>query len=453
MLNELIFYMLMIISMIHLVHIGLYIVGANIYDIRQYLAAARPKRSRAKPPLVSVVIPAYNEETGILRTLKSVLSSSYQHIEIIVVDDGSKDKTRAVTRKFISDFASLKETRRHNRRVGRQRKLVRGFSRIQKAHANDRIVLVSQKNAGKGAAVNNGIKNYARGSLIMTLDADSEIHPHAIENAVRYFRNRQVVGVAANVQVIDNHTALGILQKLEHLIGYRSKKFYTVANCEMIVGGVASTYRASTLKQVGYYDTDTMTEDIGLSMKIVAQKGNRKYRIVYGADVLARTEPVLTYKALFKQRYRWKMGMMQNLYRHRGLAGSRQDNLNLAMTAYRIPMAFIGEVILMIEPIILLYLIYLSFRYVSFGAFIGAYMLLTAYLWWTLLPDEHLSAKEKLRYGLISPFMYFLFYVMNAIQVVAVVRCLYNHGQITGKQKVEGRWISPERAKPVLATA
>lgn len=452
MLNLIVFYTLMVISMIHLIHVGLYVIGANIYDIQRF-RQRNLRKSYAKQPLVSVIIPAYNEETGIIRTLKSVLASSYQNIEIIAVNDGSKDKTRSVAQRFISKFASTRTTGSYNGRQGRNHTLVRKYFREDRPHANTRMVLVNQKNAGKGAAVNNAIKNYATGSLIMTLDADSEIQPKAIENAVRYFRNRYVVGVAANVQVIDNNTALGVLQKIEHLIGYRSKKFYTAANCEMVVGGVASTYRASTLRQVGYYDTDTLTEDIGLSMKVVAKKGNKKFRIVYGSDVVARTEPVLTYKALLKQRYRWKMGMLQNLYRHRKLMNQKSEHITLGMTLYRLPMAFIGEIILMIEPLILLYLLYLSFMYVSFGAFVGAYMLLTAYILWTLLPDEHLTVKEKVRYGLMSPFMYFMFYVMNAVQIVAVVRCIYHHEQVTGKQKTSGRWISPERVRPALASA
>lgn len=450
MFRDVVFYCLMLISMIHLTHIGLYIIGANVYDINRFRKSSTKKKSRAKKPLVSVIIPAFNEETGIIRTLDTVLASSYRNIEIIVVDDGSKDKTRAVTRRYISAINSKRSTKRDNKRHGRSGRLFRRFKRDETIDLPP-VILVAQRNAGKGAAVNNGIINHAKGSLIMTLDADSELHPKAIENAVVYFRDRNIVGVAANVQVIDNHTVLGILQKIEHLVGYRSKKFYTVANCEMIVGGVASTYRASTLKQVGYYDTDTMTEDIGLSMKIVAKKGNRKFRIVYGADVLARTEPVLTYKALFKQRYRWKMGMMQNLYRHREMIGASTERLTWSMTAYRIPMAYLSELILMVEPFILIYILYLSFLYVSFGALLGAYMLLTVYTLWVLLPDEHLTNREKLRYGLMSPFMYFIFYIMNAVQLVAVVHCLYNYQIVTGKQKIEGRWVSPERAKPAVA--
>src|SRR5579884_1576561 len=149
----------------------------------------------------------------------------------------------------------------------------------------------------------------------MCLDADSILHPSAIERAVSYFSDPKIIGVAANVRVIGNRTTLGKLQQFEHMIGYRSKKFYSLSNCEFIVGGVASTYRKSVLKKVKFYDDDTLTEDIGLSLKLIAKEGNRRRRVTYAADVVALTEGVSSFNDLLKQRYRWKMGNLQNLYK------------------------------------------------------------------------------------------------------------------------------------------
>jgi biofilm PGA synthesis N-glycosyltransferase PgaC len=293
MLKLLVFYSLMIISLIHIVHIGLYVIGANIYDIRKLVRRGRARQAAPYNPLVSVVIPAHNEQTGVVRTIKTVLANTYKNVEIIVVDDGSTDNTAQIVRSFIRQNYASNNPLRYFGRSGRAHNLERRF--IRGTYGGPRIVLVRQLNAGKGAAVTNGIKNYANGELIMTLDADSLLYKRAINNAVAYFRDPKVLGVAANVQVMDNGTALSVLQKIEHLIGYRSKKFYSVANCEMIIGGVASTYRASTLRQVGYYDTDTVTEDIGLSMKVIAENGNKDYRLEYGVDVVAlyRSGPVI----------------------------------------------------------------------------------------------------------------------------------------------------------------
>ncbi|HTE22218.1 MAG TPA: glycosyltransferase family 2 protein [Candidatus Limnocylindria bacterium] len=440
------FYTFMALSLLYTIHMGLYIVGANIYDIWQYSRRARlakiPRPHRRRP-LVSVIIPAYNEQYNITRTLDSVRASSYKKIEIIVVDDGSSDQTSPVVREYIKALPGFK-TSSYVKRYGKSAKLCRRFVRAEVDRI--RMILVTQNNDGKASAVNNGVKNHAHGDLIMTLDADSMLQSDAIGNAVRYFENPRVVGVAANVRVAGSNTALSILQKIEHMIGYRSKKFYTMTNCEFIVGGVASTYRTEVLKEVGFYDTDTLTEDIGLSMKIVAQKGNRDWRIVYAADVVAGTEGVQTYKALFKQRYRWKLGMLQNLFRNIALTGNRDKKYSRMLTMYRIPMAFLGEVILMIEPVMLGYIIYLSVLHMTPQALLGAYATITLYVLWTLWPDEYLTLRDKIRFSFIAPFMYFTFYIMNAVQIVAVIRCIRNYKKVLGKVETVGRWISPERA-------
>lgn len=445
MFKEIIFYVFMIISLIHVTHLGFYIVGANVYDIRQLIRKSRRKQKFISNPLVSIVIPAHNERTGIIPTLESVLASTYKNIEIIVIDDGSTDDTAAIARSFMKQRAQLSTHQSYVYRSIRNSRLQR---RVERAtDETTRMLVVTQPNAGKGAAVNNGIMNYARGELVMTLDADSLLYRSAIANAVRYFEDPKIVGVAANVQVLDDNTVLSVLQKIEHLIGYRSKKFYTVTNCEFVVGGVASTYRRSVLSEVGYYDTDTVTEDIGLSLKIVAQKGNKDARIVYASNVVACTQGVQTYKALFKQRYRWKLGMLQNLLKNRGMMAAGPQKYGFMMTKYRMPMAYIGEAIVLIEPLLLLYIMYLSVLYASFGALFGAYMVVTLYVIWTLVPDENLRTNEKIRYGLLSPFMYFIFYIMNAVQVAAVVRCIKNYKLIGGQVRTDGRWHSPERAK------
>lgn len=446
MFKDIAFYTLMTLSILYMIHMGFYIVGANVYDMWQLFRKARYKRPHRRTPLVSIVIPAHNEQYGIVKTLNSVRASSYKKIEIIIVDDGSTDKTARVVRDYIKALPGLR-TESFVTRYGRSNELRRRFVRAEVNRT--RIMLVSQKNTGKGAAVNNGIQNYAKGDLIMTLDADSTIQVDAISNAVRYFDDPRVVGVAANVRVTDSSTALSMLQKIEHMIGYQSKKFYTITNCEFIVGGVASTYRMDVLREVNFYDTDTQTEDLGLSMKIVAQKGNKAFRILYGADVLAGTEGVQTYKALFKQRYRWKMGMLQNLFRNLSLTGNNDSKYSRMLTFYRIPMAYLGEIILLVEPFLLGYILYQSVKQGTLAALVGAYVTITLYVLWTLLPDEHMRLREKIKYSLRSPSMYFIFYIMNAVQIAAVLRCITNYKKVTGKVKTDGVWQSPQRAAQI----
>lgn len=445
MIREIFFYALVVANLANMVHLGFFIVGGNVYDIRQFNRARnqkkQPRRSGRKP-LVSVVIPAHNESAVIKRTLNSVLASDYPNLEVIVVDDGSKDDTANIVHRYIERMPKI-ITKTNIGRSTTTLKLTRRYER--KAANNPRVRLVVQKNMGKAAAMNNAIQNHVRGSLVMCLDADSLIHVQATRRAVKYFEDPTVVGVAANVRVIPSKNWIGILQRFEHMIGYRSKKFYTVSNSEFIVGGVASTYRTSVLGEVGFYDTDTTTEDIGLSMKIVAQKGNRDSRIIYAADVVAMTEGVQTFSQLFKQRYRWKVGSLQNLIKYSHLIGNSDSKYSKMLTYYRLPVAVFGEIMLLIEPLLLGYVVYLSIAYHTAALLLGAYFTVTLYVLWAVWPDEHLSKKQKLQMSLQALFIYLLFYAMDIIQVTAIFKCLKNRKAIINRT-TKSTWVSPSRS-------
>ena len=299
--------------------------------------------------------------------------------------------------------------------------------------------------------MNMAIKNHARGELVMCLDADSMLAPNAIEKAVAYFKDPQVIGLAANVRVVSSKGWLGTLQRFEHMIGYRAKKFYTLTNSEFIVGGVASTYRRRVLKQANFYDTDTLTEDIGLSMKLISMKGNRSSKIVYAADVVAMTEGVQTYKALFKQRYRWKLGSLQNLFKYRHLiSNSDHGKYSRMLTYYRLPVALFGELLLIIEPLLLGYVIYLSVTYHTPVLLLGAYMVVTLYVLWTIWPDEHMGAKQKLAMSVQAFGIYVLFYAMDLVQVTAIFRTLKNRKKVTRRLADQG-WVTPERSNSAIS--
>jgi poly-beta-1,6-N-acetyl-D-glucosamine synthase len=251
--------------------------------------------------------------------------------------------------------------------------------------------------------------------------------------------------VAANVRIIEKNSVLGILQRFEHMVGYRSKKFFTIINSELIVGGVASTYRRKVLEKVKFYDTDTVTEDIGLSMKIAAL-GNKKYRLVYAYDVAAMTEGVGDFSTLLRQRYRWKLGNMQNLFKYQKMLFSRDAKYSKGLSWYRMPMAFIGELLLLLEPISLGYVLYLSIHYLSLALILAAYMSITVYLLMVIWPDEHMSLGGKFRASLYVPFLYFIFYIMNAVQLISVLRVIKNRKTVKGLSAGHTSWISPKRA-------
>ncbi len=431
----LVFWLFAGVSILYVVHFGLYLAGANFYDVWQQRrkgikgvrlpAAYQPECAATAtwtgkgfpevPGLVTVVIAAHNEEAVIVRTLESIRRSTYRSFEVLVADDASGDLTGRLVRDY----------------------------QLRHPEMDLRIVRM-KKNLGKGAALNAALRRHARGQFVMTLDADSIIRRDAIKNALSYFEDPHVAGVAANVQIMEETTALGILQRFEHMIGYRSKKLYSLLNCEFVVGGVASTYRMRVLRKVDFYDTDTLTEDIGLSAKIT-NLGNRRFRLVYGADVVAKTEGVLTFRALAKQRYRWKYGSIQNLIKYRAMTLNSSRRYSRTLTYYRMPMALLSEFTLLVSPLAWTYAIYWSLTTYTPALIIGAYATITAYTLLTILMDENLSRREQTRLCMYAPTAYFLFYIMDLVQLVAAVRCITRARGLVRRPEIN-TWKSPQRA-------
>jgi cellulose synthase/poly-beta-1,6-N-acetylglucosamine synthase-like glycosyltransferase len=416
--EQIVFYIFAAVSTLYVVHFGLYLVGANFYDIWQYrrkhrmASGGRPEEEQ----LVTVLIPAHNEEKVIVRCLNSVCASTYRNLQIIVVDDASGDDTAKFVKEYIAGHP------------GRDISLVR-----------------RRKNVGKGGALNYALRRKAQGEFSMTVDADSILEKDTIANAIAYFDDPGIVGVAANVRIIEEHTTLGILQKFEHMIGYRSKKTYSLTKSEFVIGGVASTYRMDVLREVKYYDTDTLTEDIGLSIKIINSKGNRHHRIIYAADVTALTEGVTNFKALLRQRFRWKYGSLQNVIKYRHLLFNLDKRFTRRLTFYRLPLVILSELAILFAPAIWGYVLFISFSEQTLQLIIGAYLTITAYTFINLWFDEHIKGWHRVRLSAYAPIMYFIFYIMDVIQFVAVVKCLGRVRRLAKGKDKASTWVSPQR--------
>lgn len=417
-LSTVFFCLFSITSVIYIIHLGFYLISASLYDVWQQHRMDKVERNqtiRMYQPHVTVLVPAHNEEKVIARCLNSIFNSTYPNFDVIVANDASTDGTKQI----LKLYANL--------------------------HPEHKLRLVHKViNVGKGEALNYVLRRYVKSELVMMLDADSVLTPMAIERAVTYFADATVAGVAANVQIINEHTTLSILQKFEHMIGYRAKKAYSLTNCEFVIGGVASTYRTSIVRSVGFYDTDTKTEDISLSMKIVA-KGNKAHRVIYAADVMAMTEPVETMQALFQQRYRWKYGSLQNLLKHKDLIGKNDGGFTSMLTLYRMPMAVLTEALLFLLPFTWIYALYLSMSEKSLLLLFGAYFTVTVYMFMTLWYDEHLSLRERTYLTLYVPIAYFIFFVMDFVQIIAITLCLMKFRRLTQKEGTASMWKSPER--------
>jgi cellulose synthase/poly-beta-1,6-N-acetylglucosamine synthase-like glycosyltransferase len=168
---------------------------------------------------------------------------------------------------------------------------------------------------------------------------------------------------------------------------------------------------------------------------------------VYAADVVAMTEGVQTFKALLRQRYRWKLGALQNLFKYRALiANGDGKKYSRTLTMYRLPMAVVSEFLLLVEPLLLGYIIYLSIANRTVGILLGAYITITLYTLWNVWPDEHLTTRQKLRMSFSALVIYLLFYAMSFVQLAAVYKALRNHRTIFDLTRAHGTWVSPARA-------
>ncbi|HSX41502.1 MAG TPA: glycosyltransferase [Candidatus Saccharimonadales bacterium] len=252
---------------------ALVIIAALMQSRREY----REDKTQTTP--CSVIIPAYNEELVIQSCLQSVLSSCYSRFEVIVVDDGSSDKT--------SELASASD--------------------------DHRLRIVIKPNGGKASALNYGIE-LARTNFVIAIDADTVFQPDTIGQLMRHFKNPQVGAVSGNTRIANRHKLLTKLQSLEYVVGFNlDRRMGDLLDCITVVPGAIGAFRKSALKKVGGFTTDTLAEDTDLTLAIKREG----YRIVYDAVAVAYTEAPATVRELLKQRFRWTFGTMQAVWKHK----------------------------------------------------------------------------------------------------------------------------------------
>lgn len=273
-------------------------------------------------PLVSIIVPAYNEEKVIGKCVQSLLASTYPRQEIIVVDDGSTDRTADVVAKFLP---------------------------------SDQIKLVRKPNGGKASAINVGI-NYAKGEILVVIDADTKFNPDTVAHFVKHFQNPRVGAVSGNAKVGNRVSLLTIWQSIEYIMGFNlSRRMFSLLNCVTVVPGAVGAFRKEAIEKAGYFSSDTITEDTDITISI------RKlgYLIPYEEKSIGWTEAPDTLSGLWKQRYRWSYGTLQTLWKHRdAFLNPRYGTLGM----FGLPLVLIFEAILpTIAPVLDLALIYFLF--------------------------------------------------------------------------------------------
>jgi peptidoglycan-N-acetylglucosamine deacetylase len=274
-------------------------------------------------PQVTVMVPAYNEEAAIVQTVSSALACDYPKLEVLVIDDGSKDRTAELV---LANFAH-----------------------------DPRVRLIQQPNRGKPAALNHGLSE-ATGEVIVSIDGDTIIDPEAIPRLIRHFADPKVAAVAGNVKVMNRNRWLTRWQALEYITSQNlEKRAFDLLNCIPVVPGAVGAWRTSVLREKNGFSGDTVAEDTDLTLTI-RRDG---WKILYDEDAIGRTEVPETVEALIKQRFRWTFGTLQAVWKHRDTTAKPKYG-TLGWVA--IPNIFLFQIILpMVSPIIdLLFLLSLA---------------------------------------------------------------------------------------------
>jgi poly-beta-1,6-N-acetyl-D-glucosamine synthase len=409
---------IVILAIVNLVRMGIFLVATDVYEFKRTKDEKRMRKQprRAYRPTIDIIIPAHNEELCVVKTVESVLRSTYPKIHVIVVDDGSTDSTYAKLRYF------------------------------KRKTKEQRLTIVHQKNGGKASAINNALRKYAKSNLVMVLDADSQLHLNAIANMTQHFRDRKVVAAASNVKIIDDYRLIGLAQRLEYLISYRNKRALTVLNMEYIIGGVGSTFRRRVVESVNFYDTDTITEDIDFTLKLIAQRGNKSSRIIYAADSIAYTEAVMSMKAIIKQRFRWKYGRLQSFMKHKRLFFSHSGRFDKRLTWLNLPYALFGEFALLLEPVLLTFVVVMAFLYGDSKSLLSVYLIITVYVVLNVWGESTETWKSKARLIISVPVAYALMYLLTIAEYGALFQSLKKVPALFREGVSEGKWEHVERA-------
>ena len=255
---------------------------AVIIGILAIIEKMRPDNAKLPepPPRVTVLIPAHNEESVIVQTVQSVLMSDLHDIRVIVVDDGSADRT-------------LELLQSH-------------FGR------NDCVQIIHQVNRGKAAALNNAL-THANTEFVVTIDADTEIEPDAIRKLLRHFSDPKVGAVAGNVKVGNRSRWLTRWQALEYITSQNmEKRAFDLLNCITVVPGALGAWRREAIEAVGGITADTVAEDADLTIAI----RRLGWRVTYDEEAIAWTEAPETPGQLIRQRFRWTFGTLQSFWKH-----------------------------------------------------------------------------------------------------------------------------------------
>lgn len=283
----------------------------TLYENRKRLKNPKPQKDL---PSVTVAVPAFNEEKTIAATVESLLALNYPKgkLTIVVIDDGSKDKTLEIARKF----------------------------------EKKGVIVYTKPNAGKGSALNYALSK-CDSELFGALDADSFVHPLALIRMVGYFKDEKVTAVTPSLIVHKPKNILQKIQYIEYMIGIFLRKMFGFLQAIHVTPGPFTIYRKKFFDEFGGYDEYNLTEDIEIALRI--QKN--RFRIENSVDATVYTVSPSKFKPLLNQRLRWYIGFTENVARYKELFSKKYGDLGV----FILPAAFISVILVMITLVYTLF--------------------------------------------------------------------------------------------------
>ena len=257
--------------------------------------------SHTSLPLVSIIVPAYNEEVNAVNSLENLLKCNYPSFDIIFVDDGSKDSTYEKVRSAFEHHPKIK--------------------------------IFTKPNGGKASALNYGIAQTAA-EYIVCIDADTQLAVDAVSMLMHNFLSDEQSATAATVGAVAGTVKVGNeinlitrWQSIEYITGQNfDRRGFAYVNAITVIPGAIGAFRKSVLLEAGGFTTDTLAEDCDLTIRIL----KAGYIVANESKAIAYTEAPETIKQFMKQRFRWSFGVMQVFWKHRELLfNTRQKALGL----------------------------------------------------------------------------------------------------------------------------
>ena len=359
-------------------------------------------------PSISILIPAYNEKETIIESIESLRKLDYPQLEIIIVNDGSTDKTLAALKE---ELKLIKTPRDVKDEISHQ-----PVKSVYKSVLDERIIVIDKKNGGKADALNAGL-DFARTDLFIAVDADSLIEKGGLQSLVQPYLEKdcEVVGIGGIVRVANNcriekgevvnvslpKKLLPIIQVMEYLRAFLfGRAGWSKINALPIISGAFGLFETERVIEIGGYRTDTVGEDADLILRLhkLMRDKNIDYEISFKPDPVCWTQVPESLEILGRQRNRWERGLIEALtYEPKMIGNPKYGLLGIFSLPYFFFFEMLGPVVEFTGPFIILisYLmgwLNLNFALLFLGIAVFYGLLLSI---WSLLLEEFTSKRYE----------------------------------------------------------